>query len=460
MRLIKWILRLFVLAVVAAAGWLYFAPPDLIRVATAYSAKMVCSNVFLAGRDAQDVLTVDVQEQGHPILKYIKLNVDETEGTVRASLAGLFGESVALHRSGLGCTPVPDGNVAAAKEYKVEAVEPSYANVDQLWPIGNAVEPSQNPDVAAILDDAALQGPGMRAIIVAQNGRIVGERYGKGFDASTPLLGWSMTKTVTAALVGTLVRDGKLSLDKKGLFAQWTDGRKEIALADLMGMSSGLVFNEDYGDVTDVTRMLFLERDMAAFARDKALEADIGKKFNYSSGTSVLLAKLWQEAIGEGALAYPRKALFDPLNMASATMEADASGTFVGSSFTYANARDWARFAQMLLDGGIANGQQILPPDFVALMDTPSPASDTGYGPDYSLAQTWLKGPSGSGADGPDSDAGFALPKDTFWMRGYDGQSIAIIPSKKMVVLRMGITPSRLNYKSQGLVQRLVAVMP
>ena len=459
MRLIKWIMRLFVLAVAAAAGWLYFFPPDLIRVATSYSAKMVCSNVFIAGRDPHDVLTIDVQEQGHPILKYIKLKVDEKEGTVRATLAGLFGESIALHRSGLGCTPVPDGNIAGAKEYEVQEIEPSYANTDQLWPVGNGVTLSQNPDVAAILDDPVLQGPGMRAIVVAQNGRIVGERYGKGFDETTPLLGWSMTKTITAALVGTLVRDGKLSLDKKALFPQWTDARKDISISELMSMSSGLTFNEDYGDVTDVTRMLFLERDMAAFARDKAMDAELGKKFNYSSGTSVLLAKLWQEAIGENSLSYPRKALFDPLNMASMRMEADASGTFVGSSFTYGTARDWARFAQMLLDGGMANGQQILQPEFVALMRTPAPASDTGNGPEYSLAQSWLKGPSGSGADGPDSDAGFAPPADTFWMRGYDGQSIAIIPSKKLIVLRMGITPSRLNFKSQGLVQRLAAVL-
>ncbi len=433
--LIKWTIRVAAIAVVALGAWLYFAPPDLIRVATAYSAKIVCSNVFVAGRDANSVLAEDVQAPGHPILKFVRVSVDESAGTVKAGLAGIFGNGLATARQGLGCATVPDGDLGKANAALV--VQEATTNIAMLWPQGNAISPSQDPAITAILDDPALQGPGMRAIVVAHNGRIIGERYGTGFDQGTPLLGWSMTKTVTAAVIGRLVLDGKLDVSKSGLFPEWnTDSRAKITIADLMAMTPGLEFNEDYGDVTDVTRMLYLEPDMSAFARDKPLTGEIGKVFNYSSGTTVLLSRIWQDALGgaQEALAYPYQALFGPLGMASAVLEADARGTYTGSSYLYATARDWAKFAQMLADGGMANGKQVLTQEFVTMMREPVAASDEGYGPQYGKGQLWLRGPSGTTPDGQDPDTGFVLPPDAFWMRGHDGQSICIIPSRKLVL--------------------------
>src|SRR5690606_24599218 len=267
--LAKWLLALVAVAVSGVALWLAFAPPALIRVATAYSAKIVCSSQFIAGRDGQSVLALDVQAPGHPILRYIYVDVDREARTVSARLLGLFGEGRAIYRQGLGCSSLPGG--AEAQAVAVER-GPDAPTMAAPWPAGERVEPSQDPALAAILDDAKLTGPGMRAVVVAHDGRIVGERYGQGFKAETPLLGWSMTKTVTAAIVGTLVRDGRLALDQDGLFEGWNgDERGSITVADLMAMSSGLAFNEDYGDVTDVTRMLYLESDMAGFAADKPL---------------------------------------------------------------------------------------------------------------------------------------------------------------------------------------------
>ena len=176
-----------------------------------------------------------------------------------------------------------------------------------------------------------MTGPGMRAVVVVRDGRIVGERYGEGFSAETPLLGWSMTKTVTAAIIGTLVKDGKAALSDQGLFEAWkADGRGAISLADMMAMSSGLEFNEDYGDVTDVTRMLYLEPDMAAFAAAKPLAGEVGKTFSYSSGTTMMLSRFWQDRIGDAkaALDWPRARLFAPLGMTSAVLEIDARGHF------------------------------------------------------------------------------------------------------------------------------------
>ena len=446
-KIIKWLAVLVVLAVAGVAGWLAVAPPALIRVATAYSAKIVCSNQFLAWRDGQQVLALDVQAPGHPILKYIAVDVDVAERAASAKLLGLFGEGRAVYRQGAGCASVPAGAQAVALP---PLPEPGAPDMAALWPAGERVE-QPDPALAAILDDPAMTGPGMRAVVVAHNGRIVGERYGEGFAADTPLLGWSMTKTVTAAIIGTLVREGRLSLDQDGLFEGWNgDERGGITLADLMAMSSGLEFNEDYGDVTDVTRMLYLQADMAGFAADKPLAAPVGSAFSYSSGTTVMLSRVWQDAFAEPAeaLSWPREALFAPLGMTSAVLETDAAGTFVGSSYLYATARDWVRFGEFLRNDGVWAGERLLPEGFVGWMREAAPAS----GGEYGRGQLWLQGPGEGGDDGVD------LPDDTFWLRGHDGQTVAVIPSRGLVVARLGLTPSKLAYKPQRLVAALAAV--
>ena len=313
------------------------------------------------------------------------------------------------------------------------------------------------PEVQALLRDPALTGPGMRAVLVLRDGRIAGEIYADGFTARTPLAGWSMTKTVTAALVGTLMREGRLSFGDTRLFPEWGgDARAGISLSDLMAMSSGLAFNEAYGSVSDVTRMLYLEPDMARFAAGQPQVHARGAKFSYASGTTVLLARLWQGALADPsqALGYPRTALFEPLGMRTAVMEADARGTFVGSSYMHASARDWARFAQLLLDDGMWAGRRLLPPGLVGTQRLPAPAAEGRYG----RGQVWLRGPRGALPADQDADTGFALPADTFWMLGHDGQSIAVVPSRNLAVVRLGLTPSRLGYRPQALLQAVLAV--
>ena len=218
-----------------------------------------------------------------------------------------------------------------------------------------------------------------------------------------------------------------------------------------MGMSSGLAFNENYGDVSDVTRMLYLQPDMAGFAAGMPLVDKVGATFNYSSGTANILSRIWQNAAGPEALSYPKKALFDPLGMTSAVLEPDARGTFVGSSYLYATARDWARFGLFIHRKGAWNGQEILPAGFVDWMHEQAPASKGAYG----KGMVWLNGPEGDTPAGQDPDAGFGLPDDTFWFEGHDGQSVAVIPSKDLVVVRMGLTPFNLSYKPQGLAAAL-----
>jgi CubicO group peptidase (beta-lactamase class C family) len=432
-------LAVVVLAIVAGiAFWLYFVPPELLRVGSGYAAKIVCSNVFIAGRDPDQVLAQDVQAPGNPLLRLMRIKVDREEKRVDAALLGNIAPGKALYRDGVGCSVVPAGaGLVDAAPHVFTLSEP----VDGLWPEGEKAQ--LDGSLAAVLSDGALTGPGMRSVVVVSDGRIAAETYGEGFSGETPLLGWSMTKTVTAAIIGRQIADGRLSLDDNHLFPAWrNDDRRGIRIADLLAMESGLAFNENYGAVADVTRMLFLEPDMARFVESLPLEAAIGSLFRYSSGTPVLLSKIWMERAGGGvdALDYPRKSLFDPLGMRSAVIEADASGTYVGSSYMYATARDWARFGLFLADDGVWNEERLLPAGFVQLMQEENRSS----GGRYSRMQTWL----------PKPDAG--LPRDTFILSGHDGQNIFVIPSMKLVIVRFGLTPSAMGYQATPLVSAIV----
>lgn len=437
---------LLVVLVIAATGlWLTLMPPELLRVGSGYAAKMVCSNVFIAGRDPDEVLAVDVQAPGNRLLELMRVSVDREAREVHAGFLWIFGTSEAAYRDGLGCTVRPDGKAPPAI-----GVTPvvAGAGADRLWPEGQKVE--SNESVTKILSDPALTGPGMRAVVVVKNGRIVGETYGAGFSASTPLIGWSMTKTVNAAIIGTLIGDGRMALTDRDLVAAWRGSEREkITLANLLAMESGLEFNEDYGTVADVTRMLFLESDMARFVADKPLVAAPGTAFSYSSGTSTLLSRLWMEKVGDrtAALNYPRRALFEPIGMRSAVMETDAEGTFVGSSYLYATARDWARFGLLLSHDGVWNGRRILPEGFVSLMQVPNGHS----GGRFTQMQTWL--PSREGA------VKGQMPPDTFYLSGHDGQTVAVMPSLDLVVVRLGLTPGQGNY-DPGFLAGTLAAMP
>ena len=431
--------------VTLAVAWLAVMPPELLRVGTGYAAKMVCSNVFLVGRDSQDVLEVDVQAPGHPLLRLVGVDVDDERGWVTARMAGVFAGNAAFYRPGLGCAVAPEGEVDPAAQEGVELAPISAPDPFAAWPGGQTVA-ANDPRLSEILSDPRLVGPGMRAVIVVKNGQIVGEAYGEGFDAETRLLGWSMTKTVTATIMGRMVAEGLMTLDAQELFAEWTDdGRAEITLADLLAMESGLDFDESYGSVTDVTRMLYLERTASDFALSRPLKVEPGSAFNYSSGETVILSRYWMSRFPslEQAQRYPHEALFKPLGMRSAILEADAAGIFVGSSYMYATARDWARIGMFLANDGVWNGERLLPEGFVDLMRAPNGTSNGAY----SKMQTWFLPP------GQREVEAEGLPEDVFWMRGHDGQSIAISSAENLVVVRLGLTPVWRGYRPAELVR-------
>ena len=476
------------LAVLLGALWLN--PPDLLRIGANYSAKIVCSNVFLAGRDPDEVLRTDVQAPGIALLRLMRISVDRQRHVIHAGFLGFIGDGLAVDRPSTGCAVVPDGNLdfaihvnkiaaqtgaaaVSAAPAPTTTAETSAADLSTtapgaatttpsattaapgaatppLWPEANIV--ATTPALDRLLADDTLTGAGMRAVVVVDHGRIVAERYAAGFSAATPLLGWSMAKTVVAGLVGVLVKEGRLTLDQSaGWATPGGDGRERIRIADLLSMSSGLHFNEGYGAVSDVTRMLYLEPDMSEFARAQPLAHPVGEFWSYSSGTANILARIVQDAGGRLGAGVAAEKIFKPLGMASAIIETDEDGTLVGSSYMYATARDWARYAQFLLQDGVWRGQEMLPHGYVAMMATPVAASRGQYG--HGLV--WLWG-SDAVTPGQNPDTAFGIPADTFWMEGHDGQSIAIMPSRQLAVVRLGLTPAFDHYQPQPLIKAIL----
>jgi len=451
---------------IALGVGLYFLHA-LVLVGAAYQAKMLCSGVFLAGRDPADVAREDITAD-HPVLRLIRAHADRERHSASAGLFGLR-EREAVFRDGLGCTLAIGVD---AERLRADVSTPGIAAVrDSVlpWPNGEAV-PSQSLSGANALRrvvDAAFDEPDpeqprrTRAVIVVQDGRIVAERYAPGFGPDTRQIGWSMTKSVTAALVGILVGQGKLALDRPAPVAEWRrpgDPRGAITLDQLLRMTSGLAFIEDYtAGFSDVVFMLFASADMAAYAAGRPLMAPPGSTWSYATGTTNILARIVHDAAGttpEARHAFPRRALFDRIGMTSAVIELDPSGTFVGSAFMYASARDWARFGLLTLQDGAWNGERILPAGWVAYSRRATPPPPPGAA-DFG-AHLWLRVPDPYYRQ---SGARPALPADAFHVVGHHAQFISVIPSRRLVVVRLGLS-APWAWDQETFLDRLLQALP
>lgn len=306
-----------------------------------------------------------------------------------------------------------------------------------------------------------------RALLVLARGRIIAERYGPGYDRKTPLIGWSMSKTITGVMIGQLVADGRLRLNETAPVPAWQrsgDPRGEITLRQLLQMRSGLRHTESGAPVytSDEVRMLFLDGrdDMAAYAEAQPLEAEPGRTFEYSSASTVILADIAARALTDNPdPAYRRQAvrdylhtrLLDPVGMRSAVVEFDAAGTLIGSSMMHATARDWAKFGEFLRNGGAVRGAQLVPRGWIDFMTTPSPRNPA-YG-----AQLWLNRPASNGQDMLFPDRG---PRAAFACVGHLGQYVIVSPGQKLTLVRLGKTDESRRGKLRQRLADIVALFP
>ena len=455
---------------VVAAGYALRNVGRIISVANAFYAKTLCSGVFLAGRHEDDVVMKDVLADMSFGIRHLHREIYRDRNLVSVAALG-FQERFALFRPGLGCTLVTDTSVDALLEQAKGFTPPaSLPPSSALWPEGARVEPlSADAGVdgkllKSVVDDAfAEPDPGAlrrtRAVVVAYKGRIVAERYGPGMGPQTRLLGWSMGKTMLNALTGTLIAQGLLTLDQDRLYAQWRgegDPRAKISVDNLLRMVSGLDFDQPHERMlSDVRKMLFLKGDSAAYAASEKLTSPVGSKWFYASGSTSLLAGVMRTAVGGTQaryFAYPRRALFGPLGMNSAVIEPDAAGTFLAPAFAYASARDWARFGQLYLNDGMWGDKRILPEGWVKYSTAPTPQSGGQYG-----AGLWLEIPDFLR---PAFPADYKLPEDAFYMLGHEGQMVAVIPSRQLVVVRLGLSRRRGAWDQGAFLDALLKAFP
>jgi CubicO group peptidase (beta-lactamase class C family) len=426
-----------------------------------YHAKILCSGVFVAGRAEADVLAQDLGR-----FWYVQGAVDPAARTATSSLYG-FGSSTAVYREGLGCTLARGRTVEALRD--TAPTIPAPRDTAALpWPtgdVGAGPTPLPGTDIEALdraLEAAFSDPPGgpprrTRAVVVLQGGQIVAERYAPGFTEDTPLLGWSMAKSVTATLVGLAAADGALDVSAPTGLPAWSgegDPRAAITVDQLLRMSSGLGFSEVYGAFGDATHMLFVAPSAADYAADSPLAAPPDSVWSYSSGTTNVLQRVLRRAVGDEAYpGFPRAALFDRIGMRSAVFEPDASGDFVGSSFLYATAREWARFGLLHLQDGTWEGERVLPEGWVAYVTTPTPPAPRGeYG-----AQWWLN--AGDPAN-PDDRRWPSLPRDAYDASGFEGQNVLVVPSRDVVIVRLGLTPDRVGWDFDAFAASILDALP
>lgn len=310
----------------------------------------------------------------------------------------------------------------------------------EQWPTGEPAAGVDTDRLRAIVERAMRQPEELGttlALVVVHRGVVVAEAYGPETDESSTLISWSMAKSITHAVFGLLVGDGRIRPEDPAPVPAWAgDERRRITVQDLLEMSSGLRFVEDYvdGDVSHVIDMLFGAGidDHASYAAAMPLDHEPGTVFNYSSGTTNILARIAGDLIGggrEGMERFLQERLFGPLGMRSAVPKFDTAGTFVGSSYVYATARDFARFGLLYLRDGSWDGHRLLPAGWADHARTPcrAPVPDEerhGYGAHW---WRWFR-----------SD-------DTFSANGYEGQRTIVSPARDLVVVRLGKSPAELG---------------
>ena len=416
------------------------------KAGTSFSAKQLCSGVLMAGMDPDRMLSEDLAASKG----LIHTKIDQAGGRVEAS--ALFGlvRAEAVQNDGHGCSQRINGRPIPQPPSQAVPVSKDPTATGEPWPLVSTASP-EPPAIdskalskalnRAFREDDPLTPKRTRAVVVVQNGWVIAERYARGIPPEMPLIGWSMSKSITHALIGLAVHKGILDPDKPPSVPEWSDPedpRRRISLDQLLRMNSGLAFEESTGALnSDLVQMLTQEADMARFAASQPLIKKPGKKWSYSSGTTNILSRILRHAINDDQdyWAFPSRALFAPLGMTTAVLESDNSGTLVGSSLAWASGRDWARFGQLYLDQGRWNGKQLLPANWVQRARTASRGSKKGYGAHWWLSRRKSR---------PD------LPNNSFSAEGYQGQLLLIAPSQRAVIVRLGQTPNKAGFDANA----------
>jgi CubicO group peptidase (beta-lactamase class C family) len=404
-------------------------------------AKTLCSGVFISNREPNAVMNEDPQK----FVNFIHMEVDLNNMHSVATGFG-FVTRRAIFREGLGATILNDSTEVQLRNQYVSQPKIKTIRARELeWPTGEKVSQDKIPEnfdkekLHAAIDYAFTETSipptrRTRAVVVVHKKQIIAERYARGFNKDTPLLGYDLTGSVINALTGIRIEQGKLSLDEAAPVPEWKeseDPRSAITLDNLLRMSSGL----EEETLADIKFMLYGSGNTAAYSAKRKLMFAPGEKWSYSFGSTNIVSRIIKDTFSGDLRAYfdfPRQALFQKIGATSAIIEPDESGTFIGSTFMYATARDWSRLGLLYLQDGVWEGERVLPEGWIKYSITPSQSNRLGnYGSHF-----WINGI--SKVDGTRKWP--SLPSDAFFALGQKGQSITIIPSRDLVVVRLGMT--------------------
>ena len=405
-----------------------------LHVASSLTAHELCSVTFVEGQDPDQVFHEYLQPFiGVPVvanrLHYV---VDRERQEVSARVGSRF-SARAAYAEGRGCTVMTE----SARVPAPITLEP-VVFADAPLPV------ALDPRLAGPIDRAFTAD--RRAILIVHDGAIVGERYAPGYSAGTRLQSWSMAKSIINAMIGILVRDGKLAVDVPvpGL-------PNGITVDSLLRQTSGQPFGSSNSGFDQSSRMQFLEPDTAAFAAT-SFEGKPGEKWSYTDANYQLLSGVVRRAVGgtpDAVVNFARRELFGPIGMKSALLEFDQSGTPMGASWAFATARDWARFGLLFLDDGIIKGHRILPEGWVDYSARPTPQAAPGYGAGF-----WTNR---GEDDGARRRRVWGMPGDSFFALGNSGQIVLIVPSRRLVIVSLGFAVDAANQASIEAAARLTA---
>ncbi len=424
----------------------YIPPPgDPLEHHAAGFAKIMCSAVFITGLDpefaAENVgyFTAPYAERarlGRPV-------IDRGKKEVHVSLPNGV-KRTARYLGSQGCVTLPKGKDKF--EFTPKTVRSALPDASrQEWPMGDVTTPLPKEIDAAKLKqaiDAAFDPPeGLTAaFVVTWKGRLIGERYGEGITKTTPLESWSMGKSLTATLMGILIKRGVYDLWQSAPVPEWQspgDPRAKIRIADILHMSSGIRIrapqDPDYdrsGPYPDHVYLYTGGVNSFQYAATRPLQWPPNTVGRYRNTDPVLinyLVRLGVEGkLKEDYLSFPQRTLFDKIGVRTMVMETDPYGNFLTQGYEFASGRDWARLGNLYLQDGVWNGERILPEGFVKFVSTLAPAWEADGRPIYG-GFFWLNG-----------DGAFPVPKEAYYMAGAGGQTTLIIPSHDLVVVRLG----------------------
>lgn len=443
-HLISWLVS--ILAAIGSAGSLAVCsrlnPLRALAVGPNLVTHQLCSAVFVAGLDPDSYYREAIAPSLGIFKSVVSYHIDRDKREVTAKFAGAF-RSRAVYRGAEGCLviqgPVPEPSGVPPS---TPAILPAIAGPEIVTP---------NDPALLVALDRAFSEPGVggprrtKAVVILHDGRIVAERYASGYEVDTPILGWSMTKSVTNALLGVLVRERKISITGPAPVPAWSDPKDPhhaISIDSMLRMTSGLEFGQsltqNWATAFDPTaQMVFATPDMAAVAERARMTSEPGATWRYSNGNTMILSRIIRDNVGGTAasvISFARRELFDPLGMTHSTLEFDAVGTPLGATHMWASARDWARFGMLYLDGGVVGGKRILPVGWVDYSAQLTPGSKAfGYGAGF-----WTNRGERAAVRPPHRRPD--MPADSFMAYGSLGQYIVVVPSARLVIVRLGIS--------------------